>query len=66
MMISHLFQWDGKIFLQRQGGPIGLRSTCAVARITMMQWDGKLAELLEASNIRLEMGARYMDDVRLN
>ena len=65
MMNSHLFRWDGKIFLQRQGGPIGLRSTCAVARITMMHWDRKLAEFLEASNIRLEMGARYMVDTRL-
>ena len=65
MMNSHLFRWDGKIFLQRQGGPIGLRSTCAVARITMMHWDGKLAEFMDVNNIRLEMGARYMDDVRL-
>ena len=65
MMNSHLFRWDGKIFLQRQGGPIGLRSTCAVARITMMYWDGKLSEYMEANNIRLDMGARYMDDVRL-
>ena len=62
MMNSHLFRWDGKIFLQRQGGPIGLRSTCAVARITMMYWDGKLSEYMEANNIRLDMGARYMDD----
>ena len=65
MMNSHLFRWDGKVFLQRQGGPIGLRSTCAVARITMMNWDGKLKEYLDTNNIRLEMGARYMDDVIL-
>ena len=42
-----------------------MRSTCAVARITMMHWDGKLAEFMDVNNIRLEMGARYMDDVRL-
>ena len=27
MMNTHLFRWDGRIFLQRKGGPIGLCAT---------------------------------------
>ena len=65
MMNTHLFRWNGKIFLQRKGGPIGLRSTCAVARVTMLFWDEKLTNMLGKNNIILDDGARYMDDVRL-
>ena len=58
MMNTHLFRWDGRIFLQRKGGPIGLRATCCVARITMLHWDGKLLEKLKQNNVRLDEGAR--------
>ena len=27
MMNTHVYSFDGKIFLQKEGGPIGLRST---------------------------------------
>ena len=64
MMNTHLFRFDGKIFLQKEGGPIGLRATCCVARITMLHWDGKLIEKLKQNNIKLDEGARYMDDIR--
>ena len=45
MMNTHLFQWDGKFYLQRKGGPIGLRATCAVARMTMLFWDEKSSKI---------------------
>ena len=64
MMNTHLFRWDGRIFLQKKGGPIGLRGTCCVARITMLHWDGKLLEKFKQNNLKLDEGARYMDDVR--
>ena len=64
MMNTHLFRWDGRIFLQKKGGPIGLRATCCVARITMLHWDGKLLAKMKQNNLRLDEGARYMDDVR--
>ena len=38
-MNTHVYTFDGEMFLQKAGGPIGLRSTCAVARITMSTWD---------------------------
>ena len=62
---THCYTFGGKYYLQKQGGPIGLRSTCCIARITMIWWDRQLLELLRASNISLEECQRYMDDIRL-
>ena len=31
MMNTHQYSFNGKTFLQKAGGPIGLRATCAVA-----------------------------------
>ena len=28
MMYTHIYTWDGETYLQRAGGPIGLRSCC--------------------------------------
>ena len=41
MFTTHVYQFGGKYYLQKAGGPIGLRSTCAVARLTMLEWDKK-------------------------
>ena len=65
MMNTHVFQWDGRWFLQKKGGPIGLRATCAVARVVMLWWDGQLLAKMKENNLEIEAGARYMDDVRL-
>ena len=65
MMKTHVFQWDGRWFLQKNGGPIGLRATCAVARVIMLWWDGQLLAKMKENNLKIEAGARYMDDVRL-
>jgi hypothetical protein len=40
MMNTHIYSWNGEIYLQKAGGLIGLRSTCAVARVVMNEWDG--------------------------
>ena len=64
MMNTHVYSFDGKIFIQKEGGPIGLRSTCAVARVVMNEWDARWLETLEANNIKLRKGERYMDDIR--
>ena len=62
---SHVYSFAGKYFLQKVGGPIGLRSTCAVARLVMLWWDTKLLALVEENNLTLDEKTRYMDDVRL-
>ena len=32
---THVYEWEGEIFLQMAGGPIGLRSSGPVARVLM-------------------------------
>ena len=64
MMNTHVYDFDGEIFLQKTGGPIGLRSTCAVARITMSYWDARWLDLMEKNNVRIRKSECYMDDVR--
>ena len=65
MMNSHLYQFNNKIYLQQAGGPIGLRATCAVARIVMNFWDKKWKEKMEDNNIKRDLEDRYMDDIRV-
>ena len=36
---THLYTFGGEIYLQKDGGPIGLRCTCAIARVVMCMWD---------------------------
>ena len=36
---THFFSFDGKLFHQKGGGPIGLHGTCAVARVVMQMFD---------------------------
>ena len=62
---THTFKFARKYYLQRRGGPIGLRSTCCVARIVMMWWDEEFLEVARRNNIIIIRGARYMDDVRV-
>ena len=62
MMNTHVYSWNGEKYLQRARGPIGLRSTCAVARIVMNEWDARWQAMCADNNIKLAKGSRYMDD----
>ena len=65
MMNTHLYEFGGKIFLQKDGGPIGLRATCAVARVVMNFWDAKWMNVMEENQISRDLEDRYMDDIRV-
>ena len=39
MFEKHFYEFGGKKYLQRGGGPIGLRGTCAVATVVMQLFD---------------------------
>ena len=41
MFKNHLYTFGGRTFRQKKGGPIGLRGTCAIARLVMQIWDAK-------------------------
>ena len=62
---THTYHFGEKYYLQEEGGPIGLRSTCSIARLVMLWWDDQLVVALESRNIKMISGARYMDDVRV-
>ena len=65
MMSTHLYEFDGRIYLQQAGGPIGLRATCAVARIVMDCWDAGWMAVMDENNIQRDLEDRYMDDIRI-
>ena len=33
---THTYSFGGRYYLQKAGGPIGLRSTCCIARLVML------------------------------
>ena len=39
MFRKYFYKFGGRMYHQKQGGPIGLRSTCAVARLVMPLFD---------------------------
>ena len=64
MFSTHIYTFGGKVYKQLEGGPIGLRSTCSVARLAMKVWDDKWLRRLEMLRIKIEAATRYMDDGR--
>ena len=64
MFRTHVYTFGGRIFRQSQGGPIGLRSTCSVARLIMKIWDDKWLARLTELKVKVEAATRYMDDGR--
>ena len=62
---SHLYQFGGKTYLQKDGGPIGVRLSGAVSRIVMGEWDSQLLSILDENNVKVWLSARYVDDITL-
>ena len=62
---THVYQFAGKLYHQQRGGPIGLRATCAIAKVVMGDWDRRLHNVMTNNGLSIEEGARYVDDVRL-
>ena len=59
---SHLYQFIGKVYLQNDGGPIGVRLSGAVARAVMGEWDAKINEVFADERLRIKLICRYVDD----
>ena len=64
MFENHLYTFGGRVFRQKRGGPIGLRGTCAIARLCMCHWDRAWKKMMSQNRIELERYMRYMDDGR--
>ena len=65
MFTHHYYSFGGLKFQQREGGPIGLRGTCSIARLIMQMFDKKWEDLVRGAGLRLQLYMRYMDDGRL-
>ena len=65
MFKNHYYKFGGKMFHQKKGGPIGLRGTCAVARLVMQLFDGKWKNVLTELGIVVWLMFRYVDDGRV-
>ena len=61
---NHLYTFSNKVYRQKSGGAIGLRATCAIARVTMNTWDQLWTRRMKDLNLRKEVYTRYMDDGR--
>ena len=65
MFEKHYYEFDGRKFHQEEGGPIGLRGTCAVARFMMQLVDKKWEDMLVEMKVAIEEIMRYVDDGRI-
>ena len=60
---SHLYSFAGKVYLQQDGGPIGVRLAGAVARVVMGAWDFQLNTIMKENGMVTWLMSRYVDDV---
>ena len=65
MFKTHVYTLRGEYYRQASGGPICLRSTCAVARLVMKVWDEWWLERMRTLRTGIEESSRYMDDGRV-
>jgi hypothetical protein len=65
MFTTHIYSFGGRSYKQRDGGPIGLRSMCALARVVMARWDCKWKARMTENNIVVEDDGRFVDDARV-
>ena len=72
---THFYMWDGEVYHQQKGAPMGLRSSCPASRAVMDFWieevrklEEKMASLNTINPIRYEkletyLIKKYVDDV---
>jgi hypothetical protein len=63
VMTNHAYRFDGKIYKQAKGGPIGLDLTGSIAQVFMIWWDREFVKLTVQVRIELFMDTRYVDDI---
>ena len=64
VMSTHVYVFCGRYFLQKLGGPIGLRSTATIAALIMKIWDQAWLKLVKNEGLNILEFFRYVDDVR--
>ena len=64
-MNNHVYQFENKVRVQKQGGPIGLKLTGEIADCLMIDWDKKLLIELKKLKMEPEVYGRFKDDIDL-
>ena len=62
LMRNHVYQFEGKNRVQREGGSIGLAATSVIAQIRMMRWARRFKELCRINRMDLLLFKVYVDD----
>ena len=65
ILSNHLYQFDGRVYKQQSGGPIGLEITGVLARCAMLWWDRAYLKKLDQLKIDILLYLRYVDDSNL-
>ena len=65
MFQHHYYGFANGKFQQMEGGPIGLRGTCTIARLVMQVFDRRWEKMVTGAGLSLNLYVRYMDDGRI-
>ena len=57
---NHIFQFNGKLYKQTEGGAIGVGIAGDVAVLFMIYWDRELLRILKENRIHVRLYSRYM------
>ena len=66
VMETHIYSFEGELFLQVIGGPIGLRSTAVIANLIMKIWNSTYLTLLNKEQIAVLLYFRYVATTELS
>ena len=61
---NFMYNFGGKTYLQRSGGPIGNRLTMACSRVVMLEWGDEYSRILREAGLTVTLFKIYVDDVR--
>ena len=64
-MNHHVYKFNGQMYHQQSGTPIGLQIAVAISRIVMIRWDSEMMRKMININIKTELLLRYVDDVNI-
>ena len=64
MFTHNYYRFAGNKYQQKEGGPIGLRGTCTIARLVLQVFDRKWERVITNAGVKMELYMRYMDDGR--
>ena len=64
-MGNHTYRFNGTVYKQQDGGPIGDELSQAIARLVMIWWDEEFLKKCKQLEIDIEMYIRYVDDTNI-